>query len=130
MAKATLEILKELHGDSPNALTADMLFLLSLARYVEGNYEAALPLGRRSIAIYDELFGQMDPRGATAKLFYGMILLESNIDGKAGAQAMSIFDQVLAIRRAQENADPTEIALALVGKAISQRVRDRTRRRC
>jgi hypothetical protein len=72
---------------------------------------------------YDQLYGEMDPRGATTKLFYGMILLESHIDGSAVTEAMQAFDQVVAIRRTQSDAVPTEIAIALVGKAIGQRVR-------
>ena len=123
VAKKTIEILRDLHGDSPNELTADMLGLLAVARYAEGNYEASLPLGRQAIAIYDELHGEMDPRGATTKLFFGMILLESNIAGDVVDEAIAVFNQVLAIRRAQSDPDPTEIALALVGKAITQRVR-------
>ena len=80
LANSTLEIIKELHGDTPTELTADMLGLLAIARYTEGNYEAAIPLGRQAVQIYDDLYGKFDPRGATTKLFMGIILMESDFD--------------------------------------------------
>ena len=124
LASSTLKVLQQIHGDTPNEQTADMLSLLSVVRYAQGNYEAALPLGRQAIEIYDELYGELDARGVTTKTFHGMILLESNIKGEVFEEASRVFDQVVEVCRTQSDVAPADHAIALVGKAIVQRVNE------
>lgn len=123
LATAALEIQKSLHGDSPNAKAADALSILAMIRYIQGNYEAAVPLFREAVKILDDCYGADDPRTAKYKLYFAFVVLESNITGAEINEAERLINQVLEIRNAEENPPPHELAHALIGKAIISRVR-------
>ncbi len=125
LATEALETRRKLHGKSANEETAHVLMVLAMVRYVQGNYEASVPLYRESVQMLDEVYGEMDPRGAANKLFFAFVVLESNITGAENAEAERLINQVLEIRRAEAAPPPHELAHALIGKAIVSRVRGR-----
>ena len=126
LASETLTTRRELHGKLANEETAHVLMVLAMIRYVQGNYEASVPLYRESVEMLDEIYGDMDPRGAANKLFFAFVVLESNVTGEENAEAERLINQVLEIRRAEPDPPPHELAHALIGKAIISRVRGRT----
>ena len=106
LASEALVTQRELHGTAANEETAHVLMVLAMARYVEGNYEASVPLYRQSVEMLDEIYGETDPRGAANKLFFAFVVLESNITGKEIGEAERLINQVLAIRRGEPDPQP------------------------
>ncbi len=123
LAQESLQTLRDLHGATPHVKTADALTVLAMIRYIQGNYEASVPHYRESVTMLDELYGKMDPRGATNKLFFAFIVLESNLTGAESQEAERLINQVLEIRTSEADPPPQELAHAWLGKAIICRVR-------
>ena len=81
---SALAIRRQLHAEQPNQEVAETLMGLAMTRYIQGNYEESIRLFREAVEIENQLFGDLDPRGAALKLMFAFVLLESNLTGARG----------------------------------------------
>ena len=126
LLKAALKTQREHKSEVAPTDLIETLITLAVIQYAYGYYDASKAHFEEAIAVSDKSFGPSDPRGANAKLLYAMVAMEN-----AGANATDwrtanrVFREVVAIREAQKDATPYELAHAYIGEAIVERTNGR-----
>jgi serine/threonine protein kinase/tetratricopeptide (TPR) repeat protein len=124
-AETLLESALELqrHNDPvSHADLADTLATVALTRFVQGRHQQSTEAFWEAIEILDRLHGETSPEGANAKLLVALIEMDRpDVSKEQWIAAGKLIEKVVQIRRAQENVDPYEMAMALAGQAIFKR---------
>jgi serine/threonine protein kinase/tetratricopeptide (TPR) repeat protein len=106
------------HPDTANSLAA-----LGMVRYVQGNYEAAVPLLRDAAAIAENSLDASDPKLGRIKFLFACVLLESRGGPSAIGEAHRVLEGLVASLRPHAQERRRDLAFALAGLAMSQHVR-------
>ena len=113
---------RQLAAQVPPADRIDTLATLGIVRYIQGRYEESKAFLREAVALGDETFGEMDPRGASTKLVLGTVVMEAASTTPGDwEEAKRILRQVVTIRESEEHVSPYDMALAYIGEAIVER---------
>ena len=100
----------------------ETLMTLGVIRYAYGYYDLAMQRLGEAVELSDATFGEMDPRGANAKLLLAMVAMEDAGKNKTKwNRAKEAFREVVRIREKQQDATPFELAHAYIGEAIAER---------
>ena len=121
LLRSALETQRQHPTDVAAADLIETLMTLGVIRYAYGYYEVSKTRLEEAIAIGDEEFGEMDPRGANARLIYAMVAMEATSSNEDWVAAMKVFREVVAIRENQQDASAYDLAHAYIGEAIVER---------
>ncbi|MCA9151323.1 MAG: tetratricopeptide repeat protein, partial [Planctomycetales bacterium] len=101
----------------------ETLMTLGVVRYVYGYYDAAVTYLQEAVELGNEAYGELDPRGANAKLLFAMVTMESSrSDYEQRQLASRTFRQVVTIRESEPTHSGYDLAHAYLGQAIVARV--------
>jgi serine/threonine protein kinase/tetratricopeptide (TPR) repeat protein len=121
LLQAALDWRREHHGvEHPD--TARSLAAMGVLRYVQGNYDAAVPLLREAMTSADKTLGAAHRDGARIKFLFASVLLESGGGRAAANEALRVLQELVELLRPAGRKRPRDLALALTGLAMARQV--------